>query len=137
MILNARFITCLVAPLFVFAGGAAAQPAITDHVTPGGLSFRYAHMPEEKNQAINFGWRDGYALGHKAGQGLAIFGPSLILQGPKGIARAEFVEDVKDLQARMGLSSALDYTAGSLSAAVEKFGESVELFASIHNERTP
>ncbi len=114
-----------------FASILAAQPVITDHTTPGGLSFRYAHMPEAEEQSIQFGWRDGYAIALKTGQGLAVTGPALVMAGPKGVPRAEYVEDVKDLNASMSLGSTLSVTSGGLTARANKFDDSVELFARV------
>lgn len=110
---------------------AHAQPVVGDHVTPSGLAFRYVHMPEAQEQTIQFGWRDGLAFARNQGQGLAVLGPSLVLQGPKGMSRGEFAEDLKDLQARLSLQSSPSYTMGGVNAPHAKFGDAIELFAKV------
>jgi zinc protease len=121
--------------LFIGVSGivehAAAQPAIGDHVTQGGLPFRYSLMPDAQEQTIQFGWKDGHAFARETGQGLASLGPNLILQGPKGMPRGEYVEDLKDTQARLSLNSATHYTMGGIVAPNAKFSSAVELFAQV------
>ncbi len=107
----------------------AAQPTVGDHVTPGGIAFRYAYMPRARTQSIQFGRRDGYVLARESGQGLSALGPNLVMQGPKGLTKSEFVEEVKDLRGQMYLSSTSHFTMGGVSAAPEKFEAAVELYA--------
>jgi zinc protease len=131
MTLIARGLVALVICAAGLVQHASAQPAITDHVTPGGLPFRYSLMPDALEQTIQFGWKDGQAFARETGQGLASLGPNLILQGPKGIPRGEYVEDLKDAQARLSLNSATHYTMGGIVAPYAKFSSAVELFAQV------
>lgn len=108
---------------------ALAQPAITNHTTPGGIAFRYAHMPRAQMQTIQFGWKNAHAFMLPGGSAIGPFGTAMILQGPQGMTRGEFVEDTKDLQARMQLSSSVHFTQGGIAAPPEKFEATVDLFA--------
>ncbi len=121
----------LILGMCAVASGAGAQAAITDHVTPGGLSFRYAHLPDAQEQTIQFGWRDGFAFGRAKGQGLSSLGPNLILQGPKGMSRGEFAEDLKDFRARLSLVSSPSYTMGGVVAPHGKIADAIALFAKV------
>lgn len=100
-----------------------------DHVTPGGLAFRYVQLPRGQTQAIQFGWRDGWAARKSNGKGIAVFGPALVMQGPKGSNRAEFVEDVKDTQGQMYLASTPEHTIGGVFAPPQKFQAALQLMA--------
>lgn len=110
---------------------ATAQPLMSDHVTPGGLAFRYTHLPNAPAETIQFGWVDAYTFSGKAQPGVAFLGPQLILQGPQGLPRGEYVEELKDLQARLQLSSTPGYTMGGLTAPDAKFDDAVDLFAKV------
>lgn len=100
-----------------------------DHVTPSGLAFRYVQLPRGQTQSIQFGWKDGWAAQRANGKGIAVFGPALVMQGPKGSNRAEFVEDVKDTQGQMYIASTPEYTIGGVFAPPQKFPAALKLFA--------
>lgn len=127
----------ILAGQFLVAGMAThalAQPAITSHKTPGGIAFRHAHMPRAQMQAIQFGWKNGHALMLPGGGAISSLGAVLMLQGPRGMARGEFVEDTKDLQARMQLSASAQFTQGGIIAPPDKFDATVDLFARVLSE---
>lgn len=113
---------------------ALAQPAITNHTTPGGIAFRYAHMPRAQMQTIQFGWKNAYALMLPGGSAVSLLGTALMVQGPQGMVRGEFVEDTKDLQARMQLSASSHFTLGGVIAPPDKFEATVDLFARVLSE---
>jgi zinc protease len=113
---------------------ASAQPALTNHTSPGGIPFRYAHMPRAQTQAIEFGWRNAYAMMLTSGRAVGVLGPAMILQGPKGMARGEFVEDIKDLQARFFLNANTHFTLGAIVSPPDKFDATVDLFAKTLSE---
>ncbi len=100
-----------------------------DHMTPGGLAFRYVQLPRGQTQSIQFGWKDGFAARQANGKGIAVFGPALIMQGPKGVNRAEFVEDVKDTQGQIYIASTPEHTIGGLFAPADKFNAALRLMA--------
>jgi zinc protease len=114
----------LVCPL-----SAVAQPAVGEHRTPGGLTFRYAHMPSAQYQTIRFAWRDNYVLGGKVPPGVWTLGPALVLQGPQGMSRGEFIEDLKDLDARIRLTSGPRGMMGFLHTTPEHIDGAVSLLA--------
>lgn len=108
---------------------AAAQPAVGEHRTPGGLTFRYAHMPSAQYQTIRFAWRDDYVLGGKVPSGVWTLGPALVLQGPQGMTRGEFIEDLKDLDTRIRLTSGPRGMMGFLHTTPDHFEGAVGLLA--------
>ncbi len=119
---------CSLIALAVFVDDAHAQVKIGDHVTPGGIPFRYAQIPRSRSQAIQFGWKDGYSFSLKEGQAVGSWGAGTIMQGPEGSSRAEFDEDAKDVQARMSLQSGFRTTLGSIWAPPDKIDDAVTLF---------
>ncbi|OYU47218.1 MAG: hypothetical protein CFE31_18090 [Rhizobiales bacterium PAR1] len=124
-----RAILLPVLVIFVgFLAPAAAQLVVQDRVTPGGIPFRYVHLPNSKSQAIQFGWHDGYALSLPQGQLAGNWATTLMMQGPAGMTRGEFVEDVKDTQAQMALNSNLRNTLGSVFGPPDKFEAALALY---------
>ncbi len=123
----------ILACAFAFQTFLSAQAQVlwraADHVTPGGLAFRYVQLPRGQTQAIQFGWKDGFAARQPNGKGIAVFGPALIMQGPKGASRTEFVEDVKDAQAQLYLASTPQHTIGGVFAPPDKFAAALNLMA--------
>lgn len=105
------------------------QVKAIDHVTPGGIPFRHVHMPRSINQAIQFGWQDGYSFSLKGGQSIGSWGAGTIMQGPAGSTRAEFSEDAKDTQASMNLQSGFRTTLGSIWAPPDKLEDAIALFS--------
>lgn len=119
----------LVVALAGAPGAAGAQPVVTDHVTPGGLAFRYSRMPANEPQTIEFGWKDASALAPAGKPGIISLAPRMVLQGPNGMTRGEFIEDAKDLEARWHLGGSTHFVTGGLAAPPEKFPAAVDLFA--------
>ena len=113
----------------LFSADAQVLWRAADHVTPGGLAFRYVQLPRGQTQSIQFGWKDGFAARQPNGKGIAVFGPALIMQGPKGVSRTEFMEDVKDAQAQLYLASTPQHTIGGVFAPPNKFDAALDLMA--------
>jgi zinc protease len=104
---------------------------VTRHTTPGGLSFRHVHMPEDGFQALHFAWVDGSAMVLAGKEALATLGTALIMEGPRGSNRSAMLEDFHDLQATASLSATASITQGHLVAPPEKFAEATRLFARV------
>lgn len=116
---------------FGCAGAGLSQPVVSDHTTPGGLAFRYAQIKDARYQTIQFGWRGKNLRGQDSKPGIMVLAPALVMQGPKGVARFEFVEDVKDLQAGMRLRSWIRGSFGFLRAPPAKMDAAAKLFARV------
>ncbi len=110
------------------SGASHAQPAVKEHMTPGGIAFRHAHVPRAPFQSIQIAWRNSYAMMLPGKQGVGSLGAGLIMQGPKGTTRGEFAEDIKDLQARFALSTTTHFTLASFTAPTEKVEKAADLF---------
>jgi len=110
---------------------AAAEPMVTRQTTPSGLVFRHAHMPNDSQQAIGFAWKDGTAIGLPGKEALAVLAPALMMEGPSGSTRSATLEDLRDLQAAMGLSAGSSFAQGSLSAPRAKFAAAAQILARV------
>lgn len=108
---------------------ALAQPAMTDQTSPGGIAFRHGHAQRALFQSLQFGWRNSYAVMLPGKTSIGSMGPAMIMNGPKGSTRGEFVEDSKDLAARFSLSTGTHFTLGALTTPPDKFDAAIELFA--------
>lgn len=106
-----------------------AQPAMTDHTSPGGIAFRHGQMPRAQFQSLQFGWRNSYAVMLPGKTSIGSMGPAMIMNGPKGSTRGEFVEDGKDLAARFSLSAGTHFTLGTLTTPPDKFEAAIDLLA--------
>ncbi len=122
----------------LFAAFALCTPILPGHAqvvtrqtTPGGLPFRYVHMPEDSFQSLHFAWRDGSGMAHAGKEALASLGTALIMEGPRGLSRSAMLEDLRDLQAMAGLSATASITQGQLTAPPQKFAKAVRLFARV------
>jgi len=110
---------------------ASAEPMVTRQTTPSGLEFRHVHMPSESQQAIGFAWKDGTAVARPGKEALAALAPALMLEGPKGVTRSAMLEDLRDLQAAMGLSAGSSFAQGSLSAPRAKLAAAAGILARV------
>ena len=108
------------------AASALAQPVATRQTTPGGLSFKHVHMPEDTHQALGFAWKDGTAIALPGKEALAALAPALMMEGPKGSTRSAMIEDLRDLQASMALSASVNFAQGNVIAPVAKFAQAAE-----------
>ncbi len=117
--------------LIAFATAALAQPVVTEQRTPSGLSFRYVHMPDDTHQAISFAWQDGTAVSVPGKEALPGLATALMLEGPKGLSRSAMLEDLRDLQAAMGLNAGANFAHGALSAPRAKFGVAAQMLARV------
>jgi zinc protease len=113
------------------ASSAIAQPAANRQATPGGLSFRYVHMPEDTHQALGFAWRDGSSIALPGKEALSALAPALMMEGPKGLSRSAMIEDLRDLQASIALSASVNFVQGNVLAPAAKFSEAAEMMARV------
>ena len=133
--MSARFALRALCVLALFglalASSAVAQPAATRQATPGGLSFRYVHMPEDTHQALGFAWRDGSSIALPGKEALSALAPALMMEGPKGLSRSAMIEDLRDLQASIALSASVNFVQGNVLAPAAKFSEAAEMMARV------
>jgi zinc protease len=113
------------------AASALAQPVATRQTTPGGLSFKHVHMPEDTHQALGFAWKYGTAIALPGKEALAALAPALMMEGPKGSTRSAMIEDLRDLQASMALSASVNFAQGNVIAPVAKFAQAAEIMARV------
>src|SRR5207253_1355181 len=113
------------------ASSAVAQPAANRQTTPGGLSFRYVHMPEDTHQALGFAWRDGSSIALPGKEALSAPAPALMMEGPKGLSRSAMIEDLRDLQASIALSASVNFVQGNVLAPAAKFSQAAEMMARV------
>src|SRR5262245_10520540 len=99
----------VLAGLVPFAAG-AFEPAVTVHKTPGGLTFRYTHLPEERNQVLTFAWKDGTAM-RRGTEAVPDLGTSLLAEGPKGMSASEFREALLDLNVTWSVSETTNHVS--------------------------
>jgi zinc protease len=119
--LRALVLLCLVLLCLGQAASALAQPVATPQTSPGGLSFRHVLMPEDTHQALVFAWKDGTAIALPGKEALAALAPALMMEGPKGSTRSAMLEDLRDLQAGIGMSAGANFAQGQLLAPAPKF----------------
>jgi len=125
------FAALLLAALALVAPRAAvAQPAVGEHRTPAGIAFRHLAVADT-HHALAFAWSDGYALTQPGKAGLAMLGPRLLLEGSRGVGESDRIEQLKDLQASLGLSGSAHFTRGVLAAPRPKFAEAAGLLADL------
>jgi zinc protease len=117
------------AGLVHFAAG-AIEPAVTVYKTPGGLTFRYTHLPAEANQVLYFAWKDGTAM-RRGKEGVPTLGTSLLAEGPKGMSASEFSEEFRDLGATWSVSEFTNHVSATLAAPPGKFGAAAALLGKI------
>jgi zinc protease len=123
-----RAIALLVAAQAAYA---QAQPTATRQTSPGGLSFRHVLMPEDTHESLLFAWKDGSALALPGKEALSALAPTLMLEGPKGSSRSALIEDVRDLQATVGLGAGVNYVQGNVVAPAAKFSKAAEIMARV------
>jgi zinc protease len=114
---------------------AAIEPAqaqiVTRQTTPGGLAFRYVHMPDSIFQSLHFAWCDGTAVALPGMQSAPALGAALIMEGPRGLSRSAMIEDFRDLQATVNLTTSVSLAQGQVTAPRAKFAAAVRLFARV------
>mgnify|MGYP003376532187 CR=1 FL=1 len=114
------------------AASAAADGAVTDAPTPGGLRLAHLQLAGESEQALAFFWRDGGALAAPDKAGLIELAPNLMVAG--GGARfdgAATDEALKDYGASLALRRSAATTSGELVAAAKHFSQAAEVLADI------
>lgn len=119
----------LAAASLAFVADAFADTVITRLTSPGGLPFRYVHMPEDTHQTLAFAWKDGSAVTLSGKEALAILGPALIMEGSKEFDRSAMHEALRDLQASIGLVGTTNVVRGHLSAPPAKFAAAAKILA--------
>src|SRR5215470_10329324 len=97
---------------FAWPTSTPAQPVITLQISPGGLSFRHASMPNFSHQALAFGWKDGSHLAQSGKEALAALAVDLMMQGPTGSTASAIHEDMRDLDAGFSLRVMANLTVG-------------------------
>jgi zinc protease len=120
--------------LFALAGvvqsaSASAHPATITRKTPGGLVFRYAQLPEQTHQVVSFAWRDGTAIARPEWAVVSVLATDLLLEGPRGVSRSEYAEELEDLLATASFTGNAAHIRGRLSAPAEHFREAAKLLS--------
>jgi zinc protease len=126
---------CLLAGLILLvaqAGAAVAQVTVTEHRTPTGIAFRHVAMPGDVTHALMFAWPEDYSKAPAGKEGVVALAPRLIMEGgSRSITESERIEQLKDLQATLGLSGGAHFTRGSLTAPKARFAEAAGLLADL------
>jgi zinc protease len=127
-----RVLLALVLIAFASSASAQADPVVvTQQRTPSGLTFRHVHMPDDTHQAIGFAWKDGSAVSLPGKEALPGLATALMMEGPKGSTRSAMIEDLRDLQAAVGLSAGASFTLGALSAPRARFAAAGQIMARV------
>jgi zinc protease len=103
--------------------------------TAGGIRLVHMRLPDEKEQALTFYWRDRHALHQVEKTGLVGLGASLVINGGAGALDAgAFEEELKDLGSSISLSQGRTNTQGSLVAPMVGLEATGKLLASALTE---
>ena len=98
--------------------------------SPGGLLFWHVQRAEAPRAVILGSFVDAFALNHPDKIAAPVVGAALMHSGPKGMSSGEFMEQVKDLQARGGVGSAVMSASFSVEAKPEELSEALDLYFS-------
>ena len=95
--------------------------------TPGGLKFWHLQRADAQRSVVLASFVDVFALKHPDKIAAPIVGASLMQSGPKGISSGEFNEQLKDLQARGGVSVSPMSALFSVEAKPDDLREALDL----------
>ncbi len=103
--------------------------------TTGGIRLVHMRLPDEKEQALTFYWRDRHALHQVDKTGLVGLGAGLVINGGAGgLDAGAFEEELKDLGSSISLSQGRTNTQGSLVAPMAGLEATGKLLASVLTE---
>ena len=101
--MSALFTACLAFP-GVCAPALAAE-IFSPAVSPGGLPFWYLQRKDEPRAIVVGSFLDAFALKYPDKIAAPVVGASIMNRGPKGVSAGEYSEQLKDTQARCGVSN--------------------------------
>ena len=110
-----------------FAAPVAADELFSRATSPAGVPFWYLQRADALTTTLLAGFADGFPLAHPDKIGAPIVGSVLMRFGPKGSSAGDFDEQLKDVEARCGLSAAPMSTTFSVEAKPDDFGDALDL----------
>ena len=111
--------------------GFAAEPVIQfkPAKTPAGIPFHHRYDAITPFAAVNFGFRDLYAMTTPGKVGLASLGGALVMQGADGAGQTEFTERLRDHSASASVSFGMFTTQGNVRAPAATLAAAMDLMA--------
>ena len=105
-----------------------ALPNAATEITPGGISYTFVKMDDQKDVAVQIAWPTDWGWRGGNNQTVPYVGADLILSGgAKGYAAGEVVELFADLKAQATLSTTVDQIYGQLIFEKANIDEPVKI----------